>query len=378
MPSILGSLVKSFSSDLGTDHSKASEANVEVCLSPSVSGGKGDVASKSGFDDNDQLQVEISESIPEVIDENAEDVVKQDSSLSSEGIDNNNPSSNSNQEGETSAVTQEVKKQEEEEKKDDKDVGEGDVADKHTPAKRPQEEANDGTPDTRTTSQLDDEEEKRHLHGFDDADDPNDATIIEFTNLAMAVANAEESKGSSSGTSSKGRRRARVPGGGSTLGDDGSVSNGSTVSFGSVQVREYERVIDSTNIYMGLALGWDYNQKPATPIKDRNRTGRYLSPMSTAPNVEPLDSKSEGRALVKRTNGSDRYRMYCQYGYTRKDLKKATNEAAKFYKQRQKEANREAARALVVADERTKGTDQKDKNRSPRNTGMMFRSMFHR
>ena len=57
MPSILGSLVKSFSSDIGND-SKASEANVEVCLSPSNVGRKGSNTAN--------LQVEISQSRPEV------------------------------------------------------------------------------------------------------------------------------------------------------------------------------------------------------------------------------------------------------------------------------------------------------------------------
>ena len=71
---------------------------------------------------------------------------------------------------------------------------------------------------------------------------------------------------------------------------------------------------------------------------------------------------------MKRTNGSDRYGMYMKYGYKKKELKQATNEAAKFYKQRQ----REAARSLVVADKKK----QDGNNPTKPKRKMLLRGLF--
>jgi hypothetical protein len=139
--------------------------------------------------------------------------------------------------------------------------------------------------------------------------------------------------------------------------DDGSTSTATSVSFGSVQVREYERVIDSTEKYMGLALGWNYNEIAPSPLKERNHASKYSM------------GKSHGgdETKMKRTNGSDRYGMMVRYGYATKELKQATKEAATFYEQRQ----RDAARSLVMAEQRTKqGTPQTQKRRP------LLRSMF--
>jgi hypothetical protein len=138
-------------------------------------------------------------------------------------------------------------------------------------------------------------------------------------------------------------------------GGSDSASN-SSVSFGSVQVREYERVIDSTNIYMGLALGWNYNDRNGAPVRERNHASKYS-----------VSSSKGGDERMKRTNGSDRYGMLIRYGYAQKELKQATKEAAVFYKQRQ----REAARSIVVADERNKQTPNNKPKRRP-----LLRSMF--
>jgi hypothetical protein len=148
-----------------------------------------------------------------------------------------------------------------------------------------------------------------------------DLPSIEITNLPVAIHGMEES-------SERWRTR---------RGEEGSVA--SSVNFGSVQVREYERVIDSTNIYMGLALGWNYNEKVPTPIVEREKASKCS-----------VSSSHGGESRMKRTNGSDRYGMLIRYGYAQKELKNATKEAAKFYKERQ----RDAARPLVVADQTTK------------------------
>lgn len=139
--------------------------------------------------------------------------------------------------------------------------------------------------------------------------------------------------------------------------DDGSTSTSTSVSFGSVRVREYERVIDSTEKYMGLALGWNYNDMEPSPVlKQRNHASKY----SVGGGSHGGDEK------MKRTNGSDRYGMLVRYGYAPKELKQATKEAAQFYKERQ----RDAARSLVVA-ERNKQADPKKPKRRP-----LLRSMF--
>jgi hypothetical protein len=138
-------------------------------------------------------------------------------------------------------------------------------------------------------------------------------------------------------------------------GCSGDSASNSSVSFGSVRVREYERVIDSTNIYMGLALGWDYNDKEV-PLKEKNHASKYS-----------VASSSHGGDRMKRTNGSDRYGMLIRYGYAQKELKQATKEAAQFYKQR----SREAARSIVLADQRNSTTAPNKPKRRP-----LLRSMF--
>jgi len=143
--------------------------------------------------------------------------------------------------------------------------------------------------------------------------------------------------------------------------DDAATTSTGSVSFGPVRVREYERVIDSTNIYMGLALGWSYNDVAPAPVRERNHTSKYSTGGSTAGGA----SHGGDESRMKRTNGSDRYGMMLRYGYAQKELKQATKEAAKFYKQRQ----REAARSLVVA-ENKKADPQKPKRRP------LLRSMF--
>ena len=138
------------------------------------------------------------------------------------------------------------------------------------------------------------------------------------------------------------------------------------VKFGSVVVREYERVIDSTQIYMGLALGWDFNESEPAPLLDS------IGPEGGVTKRAAEGNRGGEESRMKRTNGSERYGMLLRYGYAQKELKKATNEAAKFYKQRQKEVQRDAARSLVVADERKKHQGEKNQ-RKP-----LFGSMFRR
>lgn len=159
------------------------------------------------------------------------------------------------------------------------------------------------------------------------------------------------------------------------------------VKFGTVVVREYERVIDSTQIYMGLALGWEYTENEPVPIsssqddsqddKGKQETNKGTKRITTTsrninngPETPKGNEEEMGGTRMKRTNGSERYGMLLRYGYAQKELRKATDEAAKFYKQRQKEMARDAARSLVVADGRN---NSKEKKRKP-----LFGSMFRR
>jgi hypothetical protein len=164
----------------------------------------------------------------------------------------------------------------------------------------------------------------------------------------------------------------------------GGDSSTSSVSFGPVRVREYERVIDSTNIYMGLALGWNYNEVGTVPLREK-KTVSSSKAFQRRPAPPPdADDKSDGRCVLKRTNGSDRYGLLKRYGYAQRELKQATNEAAKYYKQRQREAERvaarDAARALVVADlYRTHRTNEPETGRrdgTHRQGRRLLRSMF--
>ena len=147
------------------------------------------------------------------------------------------------------------------------------------------------------------------------------------------------------------------------------VTSEAAVKFGTVMVREYERVIDSTQIYMGLALGWDYTQAAPVPIEEEDGDKENADNIdSNAPGNSSSSKELQKRSRPKRTTGSDRYGMLLRYGYAQKELRKATDEAAKFYKQRQKEMARDAARSLVVADGR-----KEEKKRKP-----LFGSMFRR
>lgn len=199
--------------------------------------------------------------------------------------------------------------------------------------------------DMNATKTRDDEEtgeEKKESDHLDDASSTvkdeigHQDTIIEITNIGHQVEIEQKLA----------RTRTR---------SYDSCSTATTVSFGSVQVREYERVIDSTDKYMGLALGWSYNEIAPSPVKERNHATKYS--VSTA-------SRGGDETRMKRTNGSERYGMLLRYGYVQKELKAATREAATFYEQRQ----RDAARSLVVAEQRA---DPKKPQRRP-----LLRSMF--
>jgi len=135
--------------------------------------------------------------------------------------------------------------------------------------------------------------------------------------------------------------------------DTGSVSSAS-VSFANIHVREYERVIDPS-MYMGLALGWRYQDNP--PLILEKETGVETKSKSTktfkAANATPLEdeTKKEANIRASRKHQGQRYQVFMNYGYSRKELKGATSEYAKFMKQQQKQLMRESARRLCFVKE---------------------------
>eukprot|EP00977_Amphora_coffeiformis_P002469 scaffold464_cov181-Amphora_coffeaeformis.AAC.7 len=122
-------------------------------------------------------------------------------------------------------------------------------------------------------------------------------------------------------------------------------SDSTAVRFGEIRVREYERIPDSTLIFMGLSLGWTWFQETTQAVPATDEEHQQEKQQITAGSEAP---PKEENTKMKRTNGNERYGMLVRYGYGPRELKQATKEAHTFYKQRQ----REAARPLVVAEHR--------------------------
>ena len=108
------------------------------------------------------------------------------------------------------------------------------------------------------------------------------------------------------------------------------------VKFGQIQVREYERVIDSTALYLGLALGWNWFHETVRPLI----TTEPLQQQETTSNNNTKSSKSQSNndepTRMQRTNGNERFRLWQRYGYSPKELKQATKEAHTLFKQRER------------------------------------------
>lgn len=83
----------------------------------------------------------------------------------------------------------------------------------------------------------------------------------------------------------------------------------STVSFGTTEIREYERHLGGLHdLPLPLALGWKYEQLPAKSVGDFEERKKQYSRCSTA---------------VSNTTITDRYTIFNQYGYSVNELKEA-------------------------------------------------------
>ena len=113
------------------------------------------------------------------------------------------------------------------------------------------------------------------------------------------------------------------------LGRKGELGKKNRVKFGDCLCREFDRVID-TDLYMGLSLGWDYvDNEPITianhqDVKKVGKCGSY-----TAQNTIPLDCCGGELTKVQKKLPHERFIIFIGYGYTRKQLKSATNESCR-------------------------------------------------
>jgi hypothetical protein len=144
--------------------------------------------------------------------------------------------------------------------------------------------------------------------------------------------------------------------------DERSLGSTANVSFASVQVREYERVIDPS-MYMGLTLGWNYWENPPCPI-----------PVISKPTGSFDKDDKEAAARASRKHQGQRFQTFLEYGFTRKELKAITAETAKIMKQRQ----REDARRLIVEENHQKQQHQASSSASTKKAPerRFLRSLF--
>lgn len=70
------------------------------------------------------------------------------------------------------------------------------------------------------------------------------------------------------------------------------TGNRSTVSFGNVEVREYERILNArADVSVGLALGWSYTPKASVPIGDYEFRRTQLSETEDRPESTSLTER---------------------------------------------------------------------------------------
>lgn len=87
--------------------------------------------------------------------------------------------------------------------------------------------------------------------------------------------------------------------------DDSLSSTGSTVSFGSVEIREYERIlVGCEKSSMGLGIGWEYHQRPTRPVDQHFGPSREYS--------KPT--------YCGYRDASERLQLLSDYGFTMREL----------------------------------------------------------
>ena len=75
-----------------------------------------------------------------------------------------------------------------------------------------------------------------------------------------------------------------------------------SVTFGSIQVREHERILGNTNTYMGLSIGWEYKEH---------------GPISIPPSDYCFE---QSRRCEDKTTASERLHILNQYGFSLQEV----------------------------------------------------------
>jgi hypothetical protein len=115
-------------------------------------------------------------------------------------------------------------------------------------------------------------------------------------------------------------------------------SSRTRLSFGSIQVREYERIIsnDDSWVCIGLGLGWNYQEEDAVPVVDdyggsddnhsEQQRETSTSKSTTATGFWKKKKKSRRPTLslvgmkLEPTTASQRFKILCNFGYSNKEL----------------------------------------------------------
>jgi hypothetical protein len=97
----------------------------------------------------------------------------------------------------------------------------------------------------------------------------------------------------------------------SSFSDDGSFSGSSSsanssVSFGPIQVREYERVLGQGESYMCLELGWEYEEREHSSLEEST--------------FEPKNDAS-----AQPCSAPQRFEILSKYGYSLREVKEHEN-----------------------------------------------------
>jgi hypothetical protein len=156
------------------------------------------------------------------------------------------------------------------------------------------------------------------------------------------------------------------------------------VTFGEVQVREYERVID-TSMYMGLSLGWAYTDHPPTDVIEDTAIDGDQDSLSLS---SDSCSRYGGEFKAKTKKPHERFSLFFLYGYTRKQLRHATFEVpratnhlkyATFEVPRAtNQREREASRRLVIQEKNNKNQDKPSDGTWAGRRMLRFRSSWGR
>jgi hypothetical protein len=103
-------------------------------------------------------------------------------------------------------------------------------------------------------------------------------------------------------------------------------SQRSNVSFGTTEVREYERVLgDHPQVAIGLGMGWDYQQQEPIPI-------------------ESYRQNNEGPLSCSSTSINERFTILKDFGYSEKELQDAEAQRSETL---QKTSNKHRVESMV-------------------------------